>query len=178
MDLELRPDLSRWKRPAGVRGRDLGLDGVSFGFIRPAEEVGHTDLILIPSLREPLGASLAGLDRAAAWLEKHYRRGAMIGAMCTGVFLLAATGLLDGRPATTNWRFEKVFRRRHPKVNLLSERIFTEEGRLFCCGSGTAAYDLCLRLVSVLAGQNAGRPRGQGSAGRSEPGQPGPVCDI
>lgn len=67
------------------------------------------------------------LSHIVPWLIESYHAGARIGAMCTGSFVLAMTGLLDRKIATTNWLFVKKFRRQFPKVILKPERILTED---------------------------------------------------
>jgi transcriptional regulator GlxA family with amidase domain len=67
--------------------------------------------------------------------------------MCTGVFLLAETGLLQGRIATTNWQIARKFRRRFHDVDLRPEFLLTEDNGLICTGAATAYYNLGLRII-------------------------------
>ncbi len=89
---------------------------------------------------------------AVDWLRAHAARGADLASVCTGAFLLAATGLLDGKTATTHWAFADRFRERFPAVDLRSERIITDEGPLLCSAGFTAAADLSLYLVERYCG--------------------------
>jgi transcriptional regulator GlxA family with amidase domain len=68
--------------------------------------------------------------------------------MCTGTFVLAESGLLDGRAATTNWYFTRLFRQRYPWVRLQPERILTEDGGLICSGASTAIFHLGLFVIA------------------------------
>jgi hypothetical protein len=92
------------------------------------DEVKRTDLIIISS--EDLTALDASSRRAAPWLLKHHEAGATLASVCTGAFLLAETGLLDGKRATTHWGFAELFRKRYPQVELRPESLITDEGSL------------------------------------------------
>jgi len=76
-----------------------------------------------------------------------FEKNVVIAAMCTGVFLLAETGLLDGRIATTNWQFIDVFRKNYPRVKLKPQLILTEDNGLICSAATTAFYYLCLSVI-------------------------------
>lgn len=81
------------------------------------------------------------------WLLTKHRTNVPIAAVCTGSFLLAETGLLNGRLATTNWQFARRFRRMFPAVNLRPEQILTKDSNLVCTGAATAHMDLALMLI-------------------------------
>ena len=117
-------------------------------------EVEDTDLIII--------ASATGIDKILAdhpklvpWLCRHYRQGAHIASICTGVFLLAETGLLDGRSATLHWGFTELFRERYPQIRLEQDRMFLDHGRLYCSAGVSAGMDLALHLVEKFCGRKA-----------------------
>ncbi len=116
-----------------------------------------SDLILIPPrmfARQPEDDELSTI---IPWLKESYEKGLRIGAMCTGTFLLAATGLLDGKIATTNWLFVNKFKRQFPKVILKPERILTEDRGLICSGAITAMYDLALYVIEVFGSKELSR---------------------
>ena len=81
------------------------------------------------------------------WTKHNHKNGNEIACTCTGTFLLAETGLLDGCVATTNWQFAEIFKRQYPKVNLQVDRILTEDNGLYCTGAATAFMNLCLHLI-------------------------------
>jgi transcriptional regulator GlxA family with amidase domain len=121
--------------------------------IRPhlaAEEVAATDLILVSSFAS--FDTLACADRAGEWLRNHHSRGTVIGAICLGSFLLAATGLLDGKTATTHWGFVEHFRERFPRVLLRPDKLITDEGNLLCSGACHSYIDLSLHLIERFCG--------------------------
>ena len=79
-------------------------------------------------------------------------RGARIASLCGGAFAVAATGLLDGRRATTHWERSHEFQRRFPAVHLVPERLFVGDDEVYSSAGVTAALDLCLHLVEVDLG--------------------------
>ena len=114
-------------------------------------EVDSTDLIVVSSTFN-IEKALKYEGEAFEWLEEHHRRGAHIATVCTGAFVLAETGLLDGKTATTHWGAVSEFRRRYPRVLLIPERLITDEGDLFCSGGMTAGMDLAIYLVEKYCG--------------------------
>ncbi len=107
-------------------------------------DAGPSDFIVIPP---HLPVSDAASAELMDWVVDRHRRGTPIGAMCTGVFTLADTGLLNGRRATTNWHFIRLFRKRYPHVNLQPEQMLTVDAGLVCTGAATAFFKLALYLV-------------------------------
>ncbi|MBI9093174.1 MAG: helix-turn-helix domain-containing protein [Desulfobacterium sp.] len=84
---------------------------------------------------------------------KSHKKGAQIAAMCTGTFFLAETGLLNHKTATIHWGVVNEFRQRYPEVNLIPERLITDEVDLYCCGASNACFDLSLYLIEKMAGR-------------------------
>jgi transcriptional regulator GlxA family with amidase domain len=119
---------------------------------RSMRDVKKTDLIIIPAIVDSEKA--ISLNRATVdWLKIQHRRGATIGSICMGSFLLAETGLLDGKIATTHWAFAQAFRNRYPQVLLRPEKLVTDEGSLLCSGAGSSYLDLCIYLVKKYCGE-------------------------
>jgi transcriptional regulator GlxA family with amidase domain len=119
---------------------------------RAAEDVESTDLIIISSVSdfEPLASN----RKAINWLKYHYTRGTTIGSICVGSFLLAETGLLDGKTATTHWGFAHEFQRRYPQIHLRPRQLITDEGNLLCSGSCNSYIDLSVYLIERYCGSN------------------------
>jgi transcriptional regulator GlxA family with amidase domain len=87
-------------------------------------------------------------DRALlAWLRRMAPRVRRLGAICTGSFILAEAGLLDGRRATTHWALSANFARRYPRVTVDDDLIFVREGKIYTSAGVTAGMDLALALV-------------------------------
>ena len=117
----------------------------------PAAAGGSPAILLIPGrLTGPMGAEEAA--PYARWLLDRHAQGATLAANCGGVFVLAATGLLAGRAATTHWLFLDEFRQRFPKVRLDGDRMVIEDGDIITAGGLMAWTDLGLRLVDRLFG--------------------------
>lgn len=81
------------------------------------------------------------------WLRRTHRKVRRLGSVCTGAFLLAAAGLLDGRRATTHWRFVDALADYCPSVKLEPDAVFVRDGRIFTSAGVTAGMDLALALV-------------------------------
>jgi AraC family transcriptional regulator, transcriptional activator FtrA len=76
-----------------------------------------------------------------------YRRGARLLSICSGSFVLAATGLLDGRRATTHWRYAEALQRRYPQVRVDADVLYVDEGEILTSAGSAAGLDLCLHLI-------------------------------
>ncbi len=111
-------------------------------------------LVIVPDLHVDPHAPLPdGLDGYAEWLRLAWEGGAMITSVCSGALLLAATGLLDGYPATTHWGVAHTLKSRFPRVELQIERILVPAGqghRLVTAGGASAWADLMLYLIGRL----------------------------
>lgn len=116
-------------------------------------EVKNPDLILIPSQGFQFRTRDEEFYAKVDWLKQCYDDGAALASVCTGAFTLAATGLLDGKTATTHWGVAKEFKKAFPKVNLKTELMVTDEGRLFCSGGVTADLNLSLYLINKYCGK-------------------------
>lgn len=113
------------------------------------EDVEQTDLVIVPSLSLDLENWFAGQEPVLHWLRRQATMGATVASVCTGAFLLAEAGLLDGRRATTHWAFADQFRQRYPHVLLDCDEVLASDGRLCTAGAGLAWQDL---LLAVLDG--------------------------
>lgn len=126
-------------------------------FIQPhcsIKDIKQTDLIIIASATY-IQKILKKNPELVHWICHHHDQGAHIASICTGVFLLAETGLLDGKSATLHWGFADLFRKRYPKVNLKIDQIFIDHGRLYCSAGVSAGMDLSLYLVEKFCGRQA-----------------------
>ena len=107
-------------------------------------ELARADTIVLPGIaRLDLGISrelVRALHRAAA-------RGTRIASICSGAFVLASTGLLDGRRATTHWLAAPELARRHPRVRVDANVLYVDEGQLLTSAGAAAGLDLCLHMV-------------------------------
>ena len=97
-------------------------------------------------------AKRATLEPLLAALRRQHARGTWLASYCTGSFILAEAGLLDGGVATTHWAQAKAFAKRYPDVDLRVAEILTEQNHILCSGAVTTALNLALRIVEKFAG--------------------------
>jgi len=121
------------------------------------EDIQTTDMIIIPAFFMPHDLTGARTDLTCDWLRHHYSNGTKLTSTCTGTFLLARAGLLDGKIATTNWLFAGLFKKRFPDVDLRVDRIFTEDSGIYCTGAATAFMDLCLHFIEIYGSARLAR---------------------
>lgn len=115
------------------------------------EDVRKPQLIIVPGFMFNILGVLPNLTQMIQWLQVQHQRGCYIASMCTGAFVTAQAGLLDGRCATTHWVFSEQFARRFPKVKLQTERTVTDDGLIMCSGGSTSGSDLLLHLIRKFA---------------------------
>ncbi len=115
------------------------------------------ELILVPTVGGPIPDTLAACQREIAWLTEQGRAGRAIASNCTGAFLLAEAGLLDGREATTHWGFSDLLRQRYPAIVCRPEQLVTVDGPVACAGGGMAWFDLGVFMVERYAGAQTAR---------------------
>lgn len=118
-----------------------------------AQDVKKTNLILIPSLPGDYKKCIELNEKFIQLMRVQFKKGAEIASYCTGSFLLAATGLLNGKRASTHWMAAGEFRRLFPEVELVSNRIIVDEGRLYSSGGATAFLNLTLYLIEKYCGR-------------------------
>lgn len=109
------------------------------------------DLIIVPgilNMEETLNRETDAID----WLKDSYAKGCQIMAICSGTLLLAATGLLDNKVATTHWAMENEFRKRFPLVNLTPEECVTDEQGLICSGAYDSYLDASIYMINKFLG--------------------------
>jgi transcriptional regulator GlxA family with amidase domain len=117
-------------------------------------EVSHTDLIIIPALQEPdMKKALLMNQDFIPWLIKQHGQGAAIASLCFGSFLLASTGLLSGKKCSTHWIGADEFRSMFPDVDLVPDKIITDEQGIYSSGGAYSALNLILYLVEKFAGR-------------------------
>jgi transcriptional regulator GlxA family with amidase domain len=140
---------------ASVDGRPVKCDGgIQIKPNTALQEVGKTDLIFVPA--GWLSTDGVGMvDRNSPivpWLKRRSGRGVAVASVCSGVELVAATGLLDGKRATTHWGLADRFRRKYPRVKWMPELMVTEDRGFYCGGGVNASLDLSIYLVERFCG--------------------------
>jgi transcriptional regulator GlxA family with amidase domain len=107
----------------------------------------RTDIVFIPAL---IGDMKSGLEKnkdLIPWIIRQYNQGAEVASLCIGAFLLASTGLLNGKKCSTHWRSANEFRAMFPEVELVDDRIITEEQGLYSSGGANSYWNLLLYLL-------------------------------
>lgn len=116
-------------------------------------EVDRTDLIIIPSVHGDKTKINAENQPMLDWIVAKYQDGAAVASLCIGAFLLAATGLLNGKSCTTHWQFASAFREMFPDVNLVEDKIITDENNIYTSGGAYSWLNLILYLVEKYCGR-------------------------
>jgi transcriptional regulator GlxA family with amidase domain len=135
----------------------LGLaSGVPVNVQRAAGTIETTDIIIVPSIVLPAeGWTKGRYPRLVEWLRRMHDRGAILCSACSGIFLLAETGLFDGKDATVHFFYGNEFSEAHPAVPVHPERVLVISGRrdeLVSSGASTTWHDLVLYLIARYAG--------------------------
>jgi transcriptional regulator GlxA family with amidase domain len=116
-------------------------------------DVHKTDLIIIPSVHGDKKRIAAVNQPMLDWVVTQYQNGAAVAALCIGAFLLASTGLLNGRCCTTHWDFASAFREMYPDVTLLEDKIITDENNIYTSGGAYSWLNLIVYLVEKYCGK-------------------------
>ena len=127
--------------------------------VRPdwrVDEAPPADIIILPELWLGPDEDISGrYDAVLKWICERYSDGASVYSACSGAILLAQTGLLNGRPATSHWGYERLFRTRYPDVEFKPEpvlQIADQWGRIVTAGGTTSWHDLAIHIISRHCG--------------------------
>lgn len=125
--------------------------------IRPdalIKDVKKTDLIIIPAADGNLQQVIEDNKEFFPWIAAQYKAGAEVASLCIGAFLLASTGLLDGRKCATHWMFANEFRKMFPEVTLVVDKIITDERGIYSSGGAFSYLNLLLYLIEKYASRD------------------------
>jgi transcriptional regulator GlxA family with amidase domain len=111
------------------------------------KEVKKTDLIFIPALSGDMSTALKLNKNFVPWIVQQYKNGAEVASLCIGSFLLASTGLLNGKKCSSHWNSANEFRNMFPEVELVDGSIITEEQGIYSSGGANSYWSLLLYLV-------------------------------
>ncbi len=117
------------------------------------EDVKKTDLIFVPALSGDLQVALEKNKDFIPWIVKHHAKGTEVASLCIGAFLLASTGLLNGRKCSTHWIYANEFRNMFPEITLVDDKIITEEEGLYSSGGANSYWNLLVYLVEKYVGR-------------------------
>ena len=106
-----------------------------------------TDLLIIPALHGNVLQSMQNNEDFVPWIQEQYAKGAEVMSLCTGAFLLGATGLLSGKSCATHWAHINDFRETFPDVQVLDEKIMTDEAGIYTSGAAYSYLNLILYYI-------------------------------
>jgi AraC family transcriptional regulator, transcriptional activator FtrA len=141
---ELGVDWYRFAVCAEERGAVRAAGGITVQVPHGLAMLARADTIVIPGWR---GVDVAPSPALVRRLRAAHARGARIATICSGVFVLAATGLLDGKAATTHWRYAERLQARFPKIDVRANSLYVDEGLLLTSAGSAAGLDMMLHLV-------------------------------
>ncbi len=144
----------------GEAAGSIGLaSGVPIAVQRSVDTIDTTDIVIVPSILLPPHGWVKGrYPRLVDWTRAMHRRGATICSACSGIFLLAETGLFDGKDATVHFNYAPAFAALYPAVSIHPERVLVISGvreELVSSGASTTWHDLVLYLIARYAGAAA-----------------------
>ena len=120
------------------------------------EHASGYDMAIVPGFTSEAESMLAANQPLIGWLKQQYEmHGTELASLCSGAFFIAATGLANGKKCTTHWAYAAEFRARFPKVNLLADRIVTDDGGIYASGGAYSSLNLVLYLLEKFCGKTA-----------------------
>lgn len=118
------------------------------------KDLEKTDLIIIPAVHGDQRIVLGNNQEFIPWIIQQYKEGAELVSFCIGAYFLAATGLLQGKQCATHWLHANEFRKMYPEVNLVDDKIMTEEDGIYTSGGAYSYLNLLLYLIEKYAGRD------------------------
>ena len=119
------------------------------------KDVTKTDLIILPAIDGDVQKGIEENKAFIPWITQQYKAGAEVASLCVGAFILASTGLVDGKKCATHWLMANQFRKMFPDVNLVTERVVTDEHGIYTSGGAYSYLTLVLYLIEKYAGRAA-----------------------
>lgn len=110
-------------------------------------DIKKTNLVIVPSVARDYQKAMKGNKQIVEWILEQYSNGAEVATMCTGTFMLASAGLLDGRNCSTHWSSAETFKTLFPRVNLQVEQLITDEHGIYTNGGAFSFLNLVIYLV-------------------------------
>jgi transcriptional regulator GlxA family with amidase domain len=120
------------------------------------DEIKKTDLVIIPAINGNMEEVIEQNKDFIPWMTAQHKNGAEIASLCVGAFLLAATGLLTGKKCATHWFAVTEFKKMFPTVNLVSDKVITDECGIYTSGGANSFLNLILYLIEKFAGREMG----------------------
>lgn len=114
-----------------------------------------TDLVIIPAMDGDIRVALENNSEFIPWVIDQYHGGAEVASLCLGAFLLASTGLINGRKCATHWMAANDFKKMFPHVNLVADKVITDEHGIYSSGGAYSYLNLVLYIIEKYAGRAA-----------------------
>jgi transcriptional regulator GlxA family with amidase domain len=118
---------------------------------RLLKDVSKTDLLIIPPIYGDIVQGVKANAKAIPYIQKLYKKGCSIASLCLGAFLLAETGLLNGKKCSTHWAYLEEFKERYPEIQVMDGAIITEVGNIYSSGGAASLWNLILYLVEKFS---------------------------
>jgi len=118
------------------------------------DKIEQTDLIIIPAIDGDIPKIIEANQEFLPWIVKHYKSGAEVASLCLGAFFLASTGLINGKKCATHWMAANGFRKMFPQVELVEDRIITDEQGIYTSGGAFSYLNLILYLIEKFQGRD------------------------
>lgn len=125
----------------------------SLNAIADLHSIKKPDVIILPAFDTPNEFGVQNSREALDWVVQQYKEGSEVASLCTGTFLLAATGLLKDKTCSTHWKAERPFRQLFPHLHLHTDKIITDEHGVYTAGGATSSLNLVLYLVEKYSGR-------------------------
>lgn len=117
------------------------------------DDLDATDLIIIPAVNGEMKSVIENNKDFLPWIVKQHAKGAEVASLCVGAFILASTGLVTGKKCATHWIAANDFRKMFPEVELVSEKVITDENGIYSSGGANSFQNLILYLIEKHAGR-------------------------
>ncbi|MCX2678698.1 helix-turn-helix domain-containing protein [Galbibacter sp. EGI 63066] len=111
------------------------------------ENAGQANLVIVPPVFGDMENSITLNEAALPWIAHQYKNGAEVASLCVGAFLLASTGLLDGKKCSTHWAYYNEFKERFPEVEVVDGGVITEENGIYSSGGANSLWNLLLYIL-------------------------------
>lgn len=128
------------------------INGINLGAHVSFAEIEKADALIIPTIGGPIEQVLANNPELINVIQTANKQQCILAGNCTGNFLLAQAGILNGKQATTHWGFKDQFKTLYPEVNLTAEFMLTRDEHIYCAGGGLAWFDLGLHMIERFFG--------------------------
>lgn len=117
-------------------------------------DIGDLDLILVPGLDGDIEHQLSINKGFIPWIKQKFDAGVEIASICTGAFMLAETGILDGKSAATHWAAANYFKSKYPQISLQPQEIIVDTGNIYTSGGATSFQNLMIYIIEKFCGKD------------------------